>query len=484
MARLKIGTYIIDSADSGSTSTTSGVQLHIAEGNVTVDERSTGVLLTGLDCTVTAATEAALKTAVEAVLNAIERCDGVDLVFEETVGTTLATLRASEWRITGHAETVYGDLTAYIELGFEGERFAPLTNGAGDEPGQLGEITYEYELVVSGLAACIVNARFGTSEDGTIGGLQRAQTYVNKMRNPANYPSWIPATLPLVDVIFPIIDQQPNAASPVPAKNLTPVMVRLFFREMASDLAANAAFASIKVANYTINAVKSPPLDESSGQMEPGMDVLISGLFQFKTEGNTTFDASDTTKTAATALQPLTIAAIAVIRTQAATRMGLTLMQLGGADITMEGDNGQVTWAIHCITAGSRIREWEEEGLLSNTGLLMKTRATNGAEWLYEKNGGPEKSFTHSLTAVALVTPAPYKVPVSGRDWKQLELVINTEIKRNYHVGSQGGDSQSAFVTRARSAWVHVNPGPTKGRTTEYAAIYPPTTVPASGTIS
>lgn len=456
MSRLKIGSYVIDTT--AANSTTSGVRLDLSgdeTGGIVFTGSTTGGSFAGFFVSVSAASEAALKTAVAAVVDKINNVMGQDIVYEETTGTTQWDMLASDWpEVVGEYSVSYGALSAKMAVGFTASRPAAQTSGAGDEPGQAGPINWQYEQTTNDSAACVVKVAF--QGDSTNSARQHMLTYVNKMSNTANYPSWLPTSMRLVGKVWEF-EQQPNQTSPVPELAYNVGLLTLTFQEMAAALEAAGTLDNFKTCSYMVSKTKRAPIDIRSGLTDPGHDVVIAGTMVLATEGNTTWNSSDSAFAAAS-IRAAALSAIASIRTDAEARMGVgAFVQLGEVDIDIGGINGEVAFTGHYITGSpSRVMSWEETGVLANADQVMKSRATNGAETIYRKAGGPERTFTHSLTATGLGVIA-YKMPPLNANWERVGASIETP-KQEPFAGAIG---VSVYKTVGSSSWVYVNPGPT-----------------------
>jgi hypothetical protein len=462
MARLYIGSYIIDEADSGSTSTTSGVQLDIGDAD-DVDAVAPEII-DGADggggseyrwpmfyAVVTAASESALKTAVDAFEAAVLNCSGKTITFENTNGTTLFQMIDTSWPdAKGSMKKHYDALRCEIAFSFIGFRAGTPASGAASETGQVGPITWEYEISAGGLAGMVARAVFAA---GTSGARANANTWINKLRNTANYPSWLPTALRMVGAVVEF-DQKANEAS-LSETSFDPARVTLTFRELPETLATTVDTKVLAV-NWNVAMTERKPLNQRAPG-SAGADLVLFGDLTLKTEGNTTFNASETSL-ADNAIYGIANAAVALIIAQFRTvYQSLALTQWGNAVLNIDEVQGIVGFAVH-FTANCNVLEWEETCVIRNQFQKVWSRASDGSDWVYEKRGGPIKTCTHSLRIVAVSAPQPYRPPTLNPNWDEVDAGLEPTIRLKHNNG------QTEYHTAAEKTWRYVNRGPTDGR--------------------
>lgn len=462
MARLYIGSYIIDSADSSSSSTTSGTQL-----DLDYDEPLEPVIEDNPDGTseyrwplfyavVTAASESALKTAVDAVEAGILNCNGKTITYEETNGTTLFTMDTTTWPQCSASVKKYQDqLTCELAFSFIGRRAGTVASGAADETGQIGPITWEYEVSAGGLAGMVARATFGATT-GT-GARANAVAWVNKMRSTANYSAecpWLSTALRLVGAIIEF-DQKANLAS-VAETSYDPARVTLTYRELHATLAADSSWPTYAVAaNWNVSMTERGAMNVRSGS-SAGYDLVLFGDITLKTQGNATWDSNENsgTKIADADLYSSAQTAVNAIITQFnAVYVGLSLTQWGQPVINIDPVQGIAGFAVK-FTAGATVLEWEEHCVVKNIFQKRISRSTDGSDWKYEQQGGPIRILQHNLRIVAL-TPTPYKPPALSGNWdeQEAELEPTIEVKFNNDV--------IEYHTQGAKTWRWLNSGPT-----------------------
>lgn len=459
MPRLYVGSYVIDSADTSSSSTTSGAQLDLDE-----EDGARPVIRDGeyrwpiMYVVVTAASESALKTAVDAVIDAIMNCAGKEVKYEQTNGTTLFNMPATIWPdAVGEVEPDYDGLTCDIAFSIVGQRAGVLASGAADEPGQIGPIEWQYEVTGGGIGGMVVNATFGPTLSGgsiTAGARQNAVAFINKMLSSSNYPSWLSAAFRCVGIAPIQFDQKANQGS-IAESSYDPAIVSMTFRELAATLHADATFpAEVKSANWNVQMEERDPVDVRSGQLDPGNDLVLFGDLLVKTEGNTTFNSSESSL-ADNAIEAKCSAAVDSIVTMfKAVYASLTPVQVGNYRLNIDAIQGVCAFAVTFIASG-RILAWNESGILINRWPKARSRASNGADTRYMNAGGPVKTLTHSLTIQTQDSPQPYRPPrlQTGWDIDESGAVPVTEL--SYRNGFR------VFTTTGESAYTWMNKGAT-----------------------
>lgn len=465
MARVIIrGTsdYVISSEDTSSTSTTTGVVLgldydfplkpRITDGEIGVGSEFRWPIFYA---TVTAASESALKTAVDALVAAILNCSGKSILYEETNGTTLYIMDAAVWpQALGDVETDLSDLTARVEFSFKGLRAGTIATGGADEPGQTGPITWDYEMSGGGLAGMVARAVF-VNIPGGAGARENAIAWINKMRNPSNWSSeapWLATSFRRVGVVVEM-DQKTNESGVIES-SFDPVRVTMTFRELHSTLAANANWPALLApsSNWNVAMTARPPLNARSTQ-SPGYDLILFGDLILQTQGNTTFNTSETKLTDAEVYQTARTCVQCIVTHFTAIYGGLNLTQWGEPNINIDPVQGIVAFSVR-FSAGTDILQWEEHCVIHNIPLKRRNRATDGSSWKYEQAGGPDRILRHSLRIVAL-SPQPYRAPSLSSEWDEdpSELEPTIELKDN--------NGTAEFHTYGAKQWVWMNSGPT-----------------------
>lgn len=456
MARLKIGSYIIDSADSASTSTTSGVVLDLDGAEPLAPSIEGGEYIWPIMYAyVTAASESALKTAVDTVVDKINQCPGQAIVYEETSGTTLFEMHPNIWP-DAQAQTSpdYSGLSADIAFQIRGVRPAPLSGSGGtaDEAGQRGTINWQYEITPGGIAGMVATATFGPTLSGTTvtaGARENAVAWINKLRNTANYPAWLDTNFRMVHAAIDF-DQKQNQGT-VGESSYDPCVAVLSFREVDSALTLPTNVLS---ADWAVVMDEREPVDVRSGQVSPGFQFELTGTVTIKTEGNTTFNSSETNIADANVYTTAETAVSAIITHFQAVYAGFALTQIGSPRIGIDAIQGNASFGV-TFTSQTAIRSWEEEGELTNQWSKIWSRATDGTDWRFANEGGPIKMLTHRLRIVSMDAPQPYRAPTFGDDnWDEVE-VSRKPVKSTIHA-----NGLRMYVTEGEGIWRYVNKSP------------------------
>lgn len=456
MPRLYIGSYVIDSADTGSSSTTSGVQLDLEPDDpvrpaIQGNEYRWPIMYAN----VTAASESALKTSVDAVVDAIRNCQGKTVKYEETNGTTLFEMASTLWpQARGDVEIEQGQLTAQIAFSFIGAQAGPVSGGAADEPGQIAPQNWQYEISGSGVAGMIATCSFGPTISGgsiTAGARENAVAWINKLRTTSNYPSWLGTAFRQVDAVVEF-DQKQNLAT-VAESSYDPASVTIFFAELDSTLAADSTFdANVQRLEWSVTPNERPPLNKRSGAVS-GFDITLSINFTLKTEGNTAFNSSESALADAAVYQKALDVTTAVTTMFKAVYSSMAVVRLGEPVVSIDPTSGLCVVAVRYI-GNTTVLEWQESALLSNVAQKVHSRATDGSDWKYEMEGGPIRTLAHNLRIVSIGSPVLYKPPTLSSNWDELQSDSEPKTEAAF------SDGTVQFMTFGQKMWRYVNPGP------------------------
>ncbi len=453
MARLKIGSYIIDAADSGSTSTTSGVQLDLGPERLAPQIVGDELRWPIMYAAVTAASESACKTAVDAVVTAIRRCSGVSVVYEETSGTTLFEMHPNVWPVA-EAELVIeqADTSAYISFVLVGRQGGLASAGAADEAGQLGPIVWQYQVSSGGIAGMVATARFGPTLSGTTitsSARDNAVAWAQSLMSTANYPPWMSTAFRQCDATFELVQKENQ--STITDDSFDPVECVLTFMELPATLAAEGVFAAnVQRIDWTAGVANRAPLNSRAGTL-PGQDVTLVGDMVLRTEGSTTWDSSASSLTDAQ-IQAKALAVIdAVITMFRAVHAAQALVQHGQPETSINAITGAVGFTVAFRTPG--VREWDERTRIENDYHRVISRASDGSDWLYEMRGGPSRFVHHNLRIVS-DSPIAYSPPPLSSAWVKLSSGQDPTITVQYTNGV------AEYVTEGVTVHQYVNPGP------------------------
>lgn len=344
--RLKIGSYIIDAAESGSTSTTTGCRLLAGES---LDAGRPGYLRWREDrnsaqitfvVQVDRDTSANMKTSRDALVAAVTKTVQADIVMESAAGTTLKDWKVSDgsWqRVTGQVEVDEGDENGLVLVILTVERVAPATGSAGDVAGSLDGPVWSFMFESQGKASvtgtCVFNSR------------TNATAWVQAMRAGTAWPAWMNATTTrFVTAGYPDMPQQPNAADPVPDSAYTPVQAIVVLAMLPAAWAADSAFDNVVDGDCEMSVRPRARLPQEAGA-RPGLDVMITGRLVFKTEQDTTFDPNDTSVVAAGGLDSAVRACFEVMKSDLEARRNITVELQDEIEFTPTGKTGEVIFA-------------------------------------------------------------------------------------------------------------------------------------------
>lgn len=401
--RLKIGSYIIDAALSGSTSTTTGcvllqgdsldggqpgIRYQVSRDTATlvvpvlVDRNSTANMKTSLD---------ALEAAVLANVNA-------DIVYESATGTTLRDWKVSDGTFSRIEGTVSADVqeeNALVLITFNMTRLGVEAGGSADPDNAITPVLWNFSLDVSGLASCAGDCTFKTREG--------AAAWVQTMRSGTGWPGWLDADAFRFSTAIYQKEQQLNqtatSASVAPEQAFTPAAVTVILVRLPAAFASNSAFDNVVSLEYDAAGSPRGPIDENAG-IAPGYDVILSGTLQFKTEKDTTYDSNDSTSVASADLKSTATACINAIEAEAKTRLGLEWVRVDEPTLTPTG-GGSFAFAIVAMTGSSgRVTEWTESMQIIVT---PRDRAITGSKGVrvHPHRLGPEIRVQHSLAITA-----------------------------------------------------------------------------------
>lgn len=437
-ARLKIGTYILDAAKTGSTSTTTGARLLTSEdgpGFKWKEDREgfelvCFVVLDGISGA------ASVKTAVDAIVAAVTRTVQADVVLESAAGTTIKTWTVSDnvfQKIVGAVEVDEVLNGALIMIALRGDRLGVASGSAGDTANAIDPHEWSFALDSNGRAGVNGTGKFTTRA--------AANTWVQALRS-GTRPAWMHANMRFVTVVWGF-EQQLNQVSPVPETAYTPCVVTAVFKMLPASLAASSAFTNVVDVDYECSGRPRGPIDEEAG-VTAGYDITVSGIIQFKTEADATWSASDTTYVATGAIKAAAEACITAIEADAKTRRGLAWQRLGEPEIIVT-TRGEVSFVLTAISGDSgRIISWSEEVEIERTFRGRIVAGTKG-ERKYPHKLGRSTRVTHKLTVTGFGLAAYKPLPFITDAWEELEFVATKPrisspegAAKQYEVGWRG----------------------------------------------
>ena len=446
--RLKIGSYIVDAAESSSSSTTAGVRLLQGENldggtpGLRYSQSRTGATLL-VPVLVDKTDESTLKAAVDAVLLAMQANANADVIYEYTSGSTLADWLVSTgaWsRVETTFDIDWGEENALILFRLEMTRLGIAGNGAGDPANAITPVFWSFGLDSDGIGSCSGTATFESRAD--------AAAWVVLMRAGTGWPTWLGTQFRFVTALYQK-EQQQNQASPVPETAFTPAQVTVVFSALPSAFAGDSAFDDVLGMAY--DCVKTPraPQDENSGE-EPGHDITISGSVQFKTEVDATYDSNDTTRTAGAALKSAAAACLTSIEADAKSRLGESWFRVADPVLTVK-ENGVVRFDLACMTGDdSRVTNWAESLHIAVT---PRDRAITGSigTRVHPHRLGPEIRVHHSLVVTAFREVAYQPPAFISSVWQPESPNPSRPVRK-----TAAGDGQAEYTMAWSNVWKYL----------------------------
>ena len=363
---------------------------------------------------------------------------------------------AADWpQCEADVATDESQLTAEVAFSFIGRQPGPVGAGAADEPGITAPINWQYQQAGGGIAGMVATAQFGptvVSGSVTAGARENALAWINKLRNTANYPSWLSTGFRLLEPTIEF-EQKLNQAT-ITEASYNPALVTLTFKELSPTLAAITATFDANVIGVSFDVLEGnrAPLPGRAGSL-PGTDVTVSGTFTLKTEGTTTWNSSDSSLADADIIaKAAAVAAGCITMFSAVYGPRLALAQFGKTQVNIDPTTG--VGSFNAYFAGNVvIFLWDEKTTLRNIEQKVHSRATNGSDWKYEMAGGPIRILDHSLRIIA-ASPVSYRPPTLSHAWDRLEGGREPTVDMKFNDGAVQWESQGS------GAWRYVNPGP------------------------
>lgn len=402
--RLKIGTYIVDAAETGSTSTTTGVRLLTQNpGFSWSEDRNSAEVVVPIH--ITRDTLANYKASRDELINALTKTVNADVVFESAAGTTFKDwlVSAGAWhrvncRVEVENENDSGnDVSALAAVVITIERAGVSSGSAGDPTNATTPVLWSFALDSHGLGSAAADCTFETRAD--------AANWVQTMRDGTGHPDWMGSAYRFATAQYQK-EQQQNQADPVPDEAYSPAAVTVVFVALPSAFAGNSAFDDVVSMDYEVSGSPRGALDEEAGNT-PGYDVVISGTIQFKTEADSDYDSNDSSSVSGSDLISKAEAVLDAIESDAQTRRNLTWERLDDP-VIVPTHGGLVTFAITAITGDTgRITVWSESVEVQRTPRDRVILGSKGAR-VHKHRLGPELRVRHNLSIEAF-SPQQYK---------------------------------------------------------------------------
>lgn len=451
--KLKIGSYIIDAADTGSTSTTTGAVLGWdPETAFKPTVSATQFNWPEFWIYLTAPDAATLKTRIEEVANALNTVDGQTVILEEDGGTTVLEMKSTDWpQVTGSMDIDIGDTTAKIIVtNITGTRPGGVSGGGADEPGQIGAITWQYEITSGGLAGLTASATFGPTTSPSKGARENAEAWRFKLLDKNNFPSFVGDSFRQVDALFNL-DVTPEQAT-ITEASYNPCTCTLIMRERPKGVTLPDEILSCD-AKATV--VPRKPLNTDSGHLH-GYDVVFAGSLTIKIQGNTAWESAETSVTQAETYTKLLDAANSLNTDFLARYTKFLFTQLGEPTIDIDTVNGVCSFSFKYTTA-DRILQWDEVIVVRNQARKIYDDLTDGQTFVHEQAGGDLRTLQHSLSTQVIGSPQPFKPLKLPKQWDQLDAT------QNHDVGVEFDSGVIVYSTNATRSYRWVQDSPSAG---------------------
>lgn len=452
--RLKIGSYIIDSAPSGSTSTTQGARLMTERPGVRWREWRNQAVVNFI-VQVERDTPANFRTSRDAIVAALTRTVNADVVYESEPGETF-----KDWLVsTGAWQRVEGDVMAEDEsdsgAAVDGlflvtltlSRVAPATGSGGDPAGSLDGVTWSHALEGGGRPGVQASAVFQTRED--------ANLWVRNLRSGVARPAWMGTAYRFVTAMRNI-EQQPNQAAPVPEAAYAPCEVTAIFNALPSAWALSAAFADVVDGDCEMGASLRGRLQSEAGA-RPGLNVTISGRVMFKTEKDEEFDSTDTTVVVPDGLREKTLACFRVMKADLERRRGISEVQLpdgeAGIELLPSPKSGEVFFVAAGVAEFDGVLEFSEHMEVEMT---TRDRIMDGVLGgvVFQDELGPVVRVKQSGAAMTSYLYAPQKPPFINDRWLELRWKPTKPVQKPPHE-----DGMTFYEVGWDGEWVLVSDG-------------------------
>lgn len=445
--RLKIGTYIVDAAETSSTSTTTGVRLLTQRpGFSWSEDLNTATVIVPI--LITRDTLANYKTSRDALVNALTKTVNANLVFESAAGTTFKDwlIGAGAWqkvecKLEVEDENDSGnDVSALALAVFTVTRAGASTGSAGDPANAVTPVLWSFGLDSNGLGSCTGTCAFESRA--------AAAAWVVAMRAGTDWPAWLGTQFRFATAIYQK-EQQQNQADPVPDAAYTPAQVTVVFNAIPAVFAGDSAFDNVISVEY--DAVRSPraPMDENAGE-DTGYDITGVCTLQFKTEADGTYDSNDTSTVAGGALKGAALACLDSIEADAKTRLGVAWFRPTDPVVTVK-QGGLVVINFTGMTGDDgRITDWSES---LHVVVTPRDRGITGSAGtrIHPHRLGPEIIIQHSLVVTAF-SEVRYEPPAFISDaWQPLSPNPARPI-----VKTHAGEGKREYVMAWSNAWKYL----------------------------
>lgn len=445
--------YVIDGDKTGSASTTTGVRLcGPKEGPFewVVNEGREAELQCRIR--VTAATTAALVTAVDALLAVLNTVRGrsVEIRYDDT--NVMFQLPLASWSTFAATTGVRylvdprGGGGAEIDVLFTSEKRTTNEEREG---------RWEYVRKATGSAVATAERTFGT--------LAAAIAWVNTLRSGAGFPSEISSAFEVIEENF---GYPSFGTSPIGDYN---VACKVLLMQKAAWIAADNRFSAFRAVECQCSArdVQKQQADAPGEMVDKVMG--ISGSMILKTEASTDFDAADTSSTAPAAIAGLVSDAIDAVIEGLETRTGEGMEEMVRS--VSYSETGEITFNVELALDGANIITWEEDVELVLDARTDIIRDYKGVGRRYPRPGGPSATITHTLKAEAF-SRLVYRAPkLDGDKWE----FTGARLPRSKRI--YGPNGTAVWFLQGNTSWEWVPDGDVVFQTPEVSQDYESQTV-------
>lgn len=411
--RLVIGSTIIDSKETGSTSTIVGAVFSFPlEGVLARTTETSEEIPIRIRCEIGAGDDPDdLVALVEEVLDALDAMATDGMVIEWQPGSTLMEIDPAEVAgLTYSAEREWGDKGVLLKVTISAARI----DASGIGTGGIG--TGEWQIQRNTATRMFVVGRL------TYANLNDSVADVALMRAGSKRPTWMPSSARVVEDTAETPQRSGDIAALTKA-DYRPVTHVVIWETLASHMANSAAFADVKRAEWKGEVQQRDPLNVRAGN-GPGFNVNIRGVLEFKTEQHTTYDALDAAALAASAMFAKAVACAEVIKAEGEARLGVSITLTEDLSRGVTGADGVYEINLVGVTGGAtRVLSWNETETFEETFQGEFVGCTDGSEWEGEDARGDEQQIGHSLQIVCLGrVPRGYAKPqgLPGSGWRRI----------------------------------------------------------------
>lgn len=354
--------------------------------------------------------------------------DGVAIEMESGVAV-VDVARTSVRAIRYESARRVGDTGMIIDVTIIIEHFdADIIDGRG---------TWQYQRNASGRG--MVVARLTAESRAAVVSLAQL------LKSGASRPAWLSSAFKPVEDTNEFEYSGNGLAT---ESSYAPAEITVMFEQLPSWAASDTAFADVVRMEVSFEATSSRELDIRAGN-EPGLDVSITGRLTFKTEANTSYDASDTGVVASSALHAKAVACVQSMIVEAARRLGVPeLTVVGDLERTVTGEDGIYQFAVPLISGGTaQVLEWEEDEIYERVSQDVILDIYDGSHWVFGHPGGFAETISHTLSCVSLGGARGYVQPQGLRRASNGKFKLMREADRPPKILRPGGDGVMKFRT-------------------------------------